>query len=160
MNHRTTAWSTRHELSRSRFVKEISSTTSQCLRLVRQLWQTRNRWVMALASSNHWFATYHLDLDQYPGWRVDKNLPINISTAYRWVTAAVQAKYLGSKDAEVFALFPVVVRPAWVLTYAVVPNGFALSPESQELIVPGDYGIFTPGAKRLLLYVTEQAVCA
>jgi hypothetical protein len=35
--------------------------------------------------------------------------------------------------------------------YAVVPNGLALSPESQELIVPGDYGIFTPGAKYYFL---------
>jgi len=77
------------------------------------------------------------------GWRVDNSSPISISTAYRWITAAVQAQYPGLGGGRLYALFPVTIRPAFVFSYNVVRNGPALSRESQETIVPGDYGIFT-----------------
>ena len=47
--------------------------------------------------------------------------------------------------AQSYALYPIRMRPTAVLRYYINRNGPALSPESQELISPGDYGIFTKG---------------
>ena len=47
--------------------------------------------------------------------------------------------------AQSYALFPIGMRPAGVLSYYIYRNGPALSPESQESIAPGDYGIFAIG---------------
>jgi hypothetical protein len=57
----------------------------------------------------------------------------------------VQAQYPGVGGTGLYALFPVTIRPAFVFLYNVVQNGPVLSRESQEIIVPGDYGIFTSG---------------
>jgi len=79
------------------------------------------------------------------GWRVDNSSPVTVSTAYRWITDAVM-DYAGSwKEAETYTLFPVEVRPGDVLTYNVRKNGAGLSRESQDIIVPGDYGVYTIG---------------
>ena len=51
------------------------------------------------------------------------------------------------QEAQSYALFPVEIRPSGVLTYNNYRNGPALFPGSQELIAPGDYGIFTLGKK-------------
>jgi len=77
------------------------------------------------------------------GWRVDSGSPVTISTAYRWVTIIVKSRYPQWQEAQSYALFPVEIRPSGVLTYNNDRNGPALSPESQDLISPGDYGIFT-----------------
>ena len=63
----------------------------------------------------------------------------------------MQTQYPGVEGAGLYALFPVTLRPAFVFSYNVVRNGPALSRESQEIIVPGDYGIFTSGAKYLYM---------
>ena len=81
-----------------------------------------------------------------PGWRVDTDSPTSISTAHRWITTIVQIKAPNFAP-ESFALFPVVIRPSGVLTYAIQRSGLALSRESQENIVPGDYGIYNQGKK-------------
>jgi len=79
------------------------------------------------------------------GWRVDRCSPMTISTAYRWVTTAVNAHYgrgWEHTQAKSFALFRVKIQPALVLRYNVVRNGPALPRESQEIMAPGDYGIY------------------
>ena len=48
-------------------------------------------------------------------------------------------------EALSFALFPIKMQPSRVLEYYNYRSGPALSPESQESIAPGDYGIFTIG---------------
>ncbi|KAF8530517.1 hypothetical protein BU17DRAFT_79301 [Hysterangium stoloniferum] len=85
--------------------------------------------------------------NSYVGWRVDNNSPITASTAYRWITDAVlsRALYHAWEEAETYTLFPVEVRPNNVLTYSVHKNGAALSRESQDIIVPGDYGLYAIG---------------
>jgi hypothetical protein len=86
-----------------------------------------------------------------PGWRVDINSPTSISTAHRWITAIVQTE--GPNFApESLALFPVVIRPPGVLTYVIQRSDLALSRESQESIVPGDYGIYNEGKKVHFVY--------
>jgi hypothetical protein len=85
--------------------------------------------------------------DQCLGWRVDSGTPMTVSTAYRWITAAVEAQYRGWEEAKSFALFPVILRPAFVLRYNVLRNGSALPRDSQEIIAPGDYGIYASGMK-------------
>ena len=77
------------------------------------------------------------------GWRVDTDSPTSISTAYRWITSFDHPDY----PSEPIALFPVVVRPSNMLTYAVQRSGLALSRESGENIAPGDYGIYNEGKK-------------
>ena len=79
------------------------------------------------------------------GWRVDSSSPVTISTSYRWVTIAVNDTFPKWPKAQSFALFPIGMRPSGVLSYYMYRNGPALSPESQELIAPGEYGIFTKG---------------
>ena len=61
------------------------------------------------------------------------------------MTIIVESLYHGWKEAQSYALFPVEIRPSGVLTYYNFRNGPILNPESQELIAPGDYGIFTKG---------------
>ncbi|KAF8798358.1 hypothetical protein BYT27DRAFT_6902896 [Phlegmacium glaucopus] len=80
------------------------------------------------------------------GWRVDTNSPTSISTAHRWITTVVQTQD-PDFSLEEFTLFPIVIRPAYVLTYTVERDGLALSRASQENIVPGDYGIYEEGKK-------------
>jgi len=53
-----------------------------------------------------------------------------------------------------YSLFPVEVRPSIVLTYSVHKNGAALSRESQDIIVPGDYGLYTIGKDTILCTTT------
>ncbi|KAF8816780.1 hypothetical protein BYT27DRAFT_7181235, partial [Phlegmacium glaucopus] len=88
------------------------------------------------------------------GWRVSSDSPITVSTAYRWITNAVmyQASSHSWQEAERFTLFPVEVRPTYVMTYSVHKYGAALSRESQEIIAPGDYGLYTPGNPILYPY--------
>jgi hypothetical protein len=83
--------------------------------------------------------------DWYPGWHVDDQTLTSVSTAYRWVTAVARTKFPGYQEAESYTLLPVEVKPCNVLTYSVHPNGPALSRESQQTIVPGDYGIYARG---------------
>ena len=92
----------------------------------------------------------------YPGWRVDtiESPSTSISTAYRWITTLVQTRDPNFTP-ELFALFPVVIRPSGVLTYAVQQSGLALSRESQENIVPGDYGIYNDGGERKFTSCTK-----
>jgi hypothetical protein len=61
------------------------------------------------------------------------------------VTIIVESLYHGWQEAQSYALFPVEIRPSGVLTYYNFRNGPILNPESQELIAPGDYGIFAKG---------------
>ena len=77
------------------------------------------------------------------GWRVDTDSPTSITTAYRWITTLDDPDF----TPEPIALFPVVVRPSNVLTYAIKRNGSALSRGSEENIAPGDYGIYNKGKK-------------
>ena len=81
----------------------------------------------------------------YPGWRVGDDSPVTVATAYRWINSAVEAYYTGWKEAESYTLVPVEVQPDYVLTYTVHKNGPALSRESQEIMAPGDYGLYTTG---------------
>ncbi|EKM77133.1 hypothetical protein AGABI1DRAFT_108282 [Agaricus bisporus var. burnettii JB137-S8] len=83
------------------------------------------------------------------GWRVGDDSPVTISTAYRWITTAVEAQSPGWKDINSFTLCPVHVRPSGVLTYCVRQNGAALPRESHDTIAPGDYGVYTIGADTL-----------
>lgn len=87
-----------------------------------------------------------LSPNRRPGWHVGNDSPITISTAYRWITSAVEAQYHSWKEAKSFTLFPVDVRPSVVMTYSVRKNGASLSRESQDIIAPGDYGLYTIGA--------------
>jgi hypothetical protein len=88
----------------------------------------------------------------FPGWRVDNDSPITVSTAYRWITDAVlsQSRSHTWREAERFTLFPVEIRPSMVLTYSVHKNGPGLSRESQGIIPPGDYGVYTIGKNTVL----------
>ena len=82
----------------------------------------------------------------YPGWHVGDDSPVTVSTAYRWITDAVQAGYPDWEEAESYALFPVDVQPSGVLTYSVHKSGTtSLSRECQDAIVPGDYGLYATG---------------
>ena len=81
------------------------------------------------------------------GWRLDDNLPMTICTLYRWVETAVKMKCPGA--CSPFALFPIEIQPAGVLSCNVSQNGPALVRESQERVSPGDYGIYETGAKTL-----------
>ena len=91
-----------------------------------------------------------------PGWRVDKDSPITVSTAYRWITKVVlsQAQSYTWEEGEKYTLFPVKVRPSMVMTYSVHQNGAGLSRESQDIIVPGDYGLYTIGKNTILCTTT------
>jgi len=101
------------------------------------------------------------------GWRVDNNSSITVSTAYRWITDGVLGQYRTPilKEAERFTLFPVKVRPI-ASRYFVHKNGDGLSRESQDIIAPGDYGLYTIGDPRLYFFFkpvlsysdTERAV--
>jgi len=88
------------------------------------------------------------------GLHVDKNSPITIATVYRWVTTAVlhRARFHHWEEAERYTLHPVEVRPSAVMTYSVHQNGHGLSRESQEIIAPGDYGLYTIGNPRLYYF--------
>ncbi|KAF7761262.1 hypothetical protein Agabi119p4_10671 [Agaricus bisporus var. burnettii] len=79
------------------------------------------------------------------GWRVGDDSPVTTSTAYRWITTAVETQSHGWKDINSFTLCPVDVRPSGVLTYRVRQNGAALPRESHDIIAPGDYGVYTRG---------------
>ena len=81
----------------------------------------------------------------YPGWHVGDDSPVTVSTAYRWVTTAVQARYPAWKESESYALFPVDIQPSIVMTYSVHKSGASLSRECQDAIVPGDYGLYATG---------------
>ncbi len=87
----------------------------------------------------------------FPGWRVDNDSPVTVSTAYRWITDAVlsQSRSHTWEEAERYTLFPVEVRPSIVLTYSVHKNGSGLSRESKDIIAPGDYGLYTTGKDAL-----------
>ncbi|KAF8512699.1 hypothetical protein JB92DRAFT_265786 [Gautieria morchelliformis] len=88
------------------------------------------------------------------GWRVDNDSPISVSTAYRWITDAVlsQARCRTWAEAERYTLFPVEIRPSIVMTYSVHKNGPGLSRESQDIIAPGDYGLYTIGDPGLYFF--------
>ncbi|KAF8639120.1 hypothetical protein AX17_001735 [Amanita inopinata Kibby_2008] len=80
------------------------------------------------------------------GWHVDDESPVTVSTAYRWVTTAVLTQYPEWKAAETYALFPVALRPNGVLMNTVHRNGEStLSRESQDIMLPGDYGLYDIG---------------
>ena len=91
-----------------------------------------------------------------PGWHVDTDSPTSISTAYRWITIIVQTED-PTFTSESFALFPVDIRPSNVLTYAIKQRSDkALPRESQENIVPGDYGIYNEGNKFHFVYKSKR----
>ncbi|XP_006457002.1 hypothetical protein AGABI2DRAFT_122877 [Agaricus bisporus var. bisporus H97] len=79
------------------------------------------------------------------GWRVGDDSPVTISTAYRWITTAVEVQSPGWKEVNTFILCPVHIRPSGVLTYRVRQNGAALPRGSHDTIAPGDYGVYTIG---------------
>ena len=91
-------------------------------------------------------SVYHIT-KTVSGWRLDDNLPMTIRILYRWVETAVKMKFL--RTPAPFALFPVNIEPAGVLSYNVSRNGPALVRESPERVSPGDYGIYETGAKTL-----------
>jgi len=78
------------------------------------------------------------------GWHVDTDAPVSTSTAHRWISTIVQTECPRAAPRP-FALFPVVIRPTGVFTYAIKQSGSALSQESEENIAPGDYGIYNEG---------------
>ena len=85
---------------------------------------------------------------QWLGWHVDdgsQRSPMTVSTAYRWITSAVQTKRPVWRQAQSFVLCPVVVKESGVLVYSVHKNGPALSRESNEIISPRDYGVYATG---------------
>jgi hypothetical protein len=75
--------------------------------------------------------------NKYPGWRVGDD---SLITVYRWVNSAVEAQCHGYPWKEAESRFDLDV-----LTYSVHKNGAALCRESQEIIVPGDYGSYPIG---------------
>ncbi len=86
--------------------------------------------------------------NEYPGWHVGNDSSITASTVCRWIASAVEAQChdYSWQEAESYTLFPVEVQPNDVrLTYSVHKNGAALSRESQERVVPGDYGLYAIG---------------
>ena len=91
-----------------------------------------------------------------PGWHVGNDNPTTVSTAYRWITDAVlnQSRSRSWKEAERYTLFPVEVRPSIVMTYSVHKNGAGLSRESQDIMVPGDYGLYTIGKNTFFCTIT------
>ncbi|KAF8675719.1 hypothetical protein AX14_005020, partial [Amanita brunnescens Koide BX004] len=80
-------------------------------------------------------------------WRVGDDSLITVSTVYRWVNSAVEAQCHGYPWKEAESRFDLDV-----LTYSVHKNGAALSRESQEIIVPGDYGSYAIGDSRLYFF--------
>ena len=56
--------------------------------------------------------------------------------------------------AERYTLFPVEVRPNIVMTYSVHKNGAGLSRESEDIMVPGDYGLNTIGKNTFFCIIT------
>lgn len=48
-----------------------------------------------------------------------------------------------------FSLFPVDIRPDIVLSYSVHKSGTALPRDSQDIIAPGDYGLYTTGTNNI-----------
>ena len=98
----------------------------------------------------------------HAGWRVDNNSPITVSTAYRWITDAFLSQSMSHtwEEAERYTLFPVEVRPSDVLTYSVHKNGDGLSRESQDIIAPGDYGLYTISKNIILCIITGQVTLA
>jgi len=56
------------------------------------------------------------------------------------------------EETERFTLFPVEVRPSIVMTYSVHKNGIGLPRESQDIIPPGDYGLYTIGNPTLYYF--------
>ena len=87
---------------------------------------------------------------------MDNDSPITVSTAYRWITDAVNEfrSHDAWEEAETYTLFPVEVRPSNVLTYSVHKNGTGLSRESQDVIAPGDYGVYTIGKNTIMRTAT------
>jgi hypothetical protein len=81
------------------------------------------------------------------GWRVDHQLPLTVATMYRWIGSSVDIQYPGCDIYKSFALFRIEVQPSGVLTYNLCPTGDALRRDCQELVSPGDYGIYNAGAK-------------
>ncbi|TDL20948.1 hypothetical protein BD410DRAFT_790300 [Rickenella mellea] len=67
--------------------------------------------------------------------------PLKVSTMYRWIHIAYRTFYPG-RATTAFTLFPVVVEPSGPITYAVQQNGPPLPRQSQEMVLPGDYGIY------------------
>src|SRR5215469_5770683 len=74
--------------------------------------------------------------------------------AYRWITDAVLSQYDTWEETRRFTLCPVEIRPGNVLSYSVHKNGAVLSRESQHIMAPGDYGLYTIGKNTNAGYVT------
>ncbi len=68
--------------------------------------------------------------------------PITVSTAHR-LDNRRSSRSRSWKEAGRYTLFPVGVRPSIVMTYSVYKNGARLSRESQDIVAPGDYGLYT-----------------
>lgn len=98
------------------------------------------------------FGSSDQSIDNLTGLHVDTDSPPNISTVHRWIMTIVQteAGSEASSKPQLFALFPVVIRPAGVLLYDLKQSGSALARESQESIAPGHYGIYNQGRNRLV----------
>ena len=84
--------------------------------------------------------------DCYPGWHVNIDSSTTILATYCWITTAIQTWYPDYLP-DPFALFPVGIWPAGVLTYSIQWSRTTLSWEFQEIIVPGDHRIYTEGTK-------------
>ena len=111
---------------------------------------------ITMGRSTIYFRSYNV-IELSSGWRVDADSPTSISKAYHWITTLI--KNNDPNSTESFTLFPVVVRPSNVLTYYIQRSGLALSRESQENIVPGDYGIYNEG-KRVYFVLQKQKLAS
>ena len=118
--------------------------------------QHRNFFIWCTDSRNVALGYFALTPNVQRGWRVDNDSPVTVSTAYRWITEAVlsQARSHTWEEAKKFTLFPVEVRPGNVLRYSVHKYGAGLSRESQGIIAPGDYALYTLGTNATLCVTT------
>ncbi|TDL20937.1 hypothetical protein BD410DRAFT_899216 [Rickenella mellea] len=83
--------------------------------------------------------------------------PLKVSTIYRWIDIAYRTSYpYVGVSTTAFALHPVSVEPSGPITYTVKRNGPPLSRQSQEMVLPGDYGIYNTGMK---FYLVALATC-
>lgn len=80
------------------------------------------------------------------GFHVDDKRPITFATVYHWLQAVNEMLIRGhGGNQSAFHLFPVVIEPAFVYRYTVHIAGNAVPWDSQDFIVPGNYGLFSKG---------------
>ena len=93
----------------------------------------------------------------FVGFHVDDMCPVTFAAVYRWFQAANETLFIGYGGYESsFRLFPVVIEPKDVYCYNVRISGDAVPWDSQEAILPGDYGLFAEGQNSSLLPLPAQ----